>query len=260
MYIYHYTSIHHIEPIVEKGMLFGSEIDDIGYGYGTGPINGVLEEYRPNDLPDFVQRDKCIFFYPNCMYRDFGETEIRVNIDKLDKARVYVAESNHAQQIWNDTVDASYSGERSNIPLEVSAKKYWESLVPIGDFIKNPTQFKRAEVLHFGHIPFSALEVGTTLHPLAQRIFRQMSEFYAVERWGSTYGYIYLNEKQFFSLEAHAFTNQVSLRSKSGAIEKQAIAHFEDHFAYQEKKVSKDGNEMTIVYEGVEEKFQSLTS
>lgn len=237
-----------MDSIIEKGLLFGSELDCLGYGYGTGPINGVLEKYRPHHLPDFINRDKCLFFYPTCLYRDFGNREIKIEVDKLDRKKMYVADLDAAQSIYNNLHEDSEEVD------ETFSKQYWNTLQPFDEYMSNPHKFKYAEVLYFGKIPFEKLEITTTLHPLAQILFKNMSAKYRVKRWGSVYGEIYITDKQRFTLDFNPFSSYVSLSSKSGSIHQEAVEHFENLFSFQNKRIVKDGKSMTIGYEQVKEK------
>lgn len=246
MYLYHYT--YNAEEILQEGMRFGSELEDISYGYGTGPINGVLKTYKPTHLPDFIQRDQCVFFYPEAKYHTFGKEEIKVKTENLEQEKLYVADLRHAQQIWNDTIDASFREEEPEVPLDVSAKNYWASLIPLSVYQENPSIIKEPEVMYFGRISSEVIEFSTTLHPLSQQLFGLWDDAHHIKRTGLFHGDVYLTEKQYFSLEVHSNSPQFDVTSASGNISKEVLAMIEKKIPFKEKQITKDGTKMKVQY------------
>lgn len=251
MFLYHYTNVHNIEQIVEQGMIFGSELDDPNYGYGTGPINGVLETNKPNYLPDFINRDQCIFFYPVCNYGNGQDTEIKIDSTKLDQEKLYVADLNCAQQIWEDTVHASHSGEVSNIPLLKSANDYWNSLIPLHEYLKNTQVISSPEVLYFGKIPFHQLEISTTLHPLVQKMVGCIGKTYKIKRLDVLSLQVYTNETQYLRMHVDTHRNELILSSKTGTIDENFLQFLEETILYTKKIIEKSGHRITVTYENV---------
>lgn len=249
MLLYHYTNSDDMDSFVQKGLIFGSEVDDTGYGYGTGPINGVLNPTKPDELPAFINRDACVFFYPACKYHHLGRGEIKVDTESLEKDRLFVADLKKAQQIWEDTVHASHSGEVSDIPLSESAKGYWDSLVPFAVYQENPQLIKDPEVLYFGAIPFPNLEISTELHPIVQRVFCVLGRQYRTMRKNLLSGCVYLNERQYVTVKLSPFTGKLIVSSKTGAIEKEFITFLEEAMQFKAKKIEKNGQEMWIKYQ-----------
>lgn len=251
MFLYHYSNVDTIESILEKGMIFGSEIKDSNYGYGTGPINGVLERHKPTHLPDFIHRDRCIFFYPTCHYGSRQETEIKVDPASLNQEKLYVADLTYAQQIWEDTVHASHSGQCSTVPLAKSAENYWNSLVPLATYLQNPQSIASPEVLYFGKIPFNVLEISTTLHPLGQTLVHFIGKSYEVTRSDVLTMKVYVTKTQYVTLHVSLRFDALIVASKTGHIDKSFLKLLEQTITYHQKRIEKNGHHMRVTYQNV---------
>ena len=155
MRIVHYTDRVKSEFIKREGLIYSKK--SYGYKHDTGAINQILNKYKPVDLPNFIDRDKCIFFYPEAcdsLFSMLSEVTITVDARDLDKSRLFVASFEIAQRIWIDVVEAPYTGEYSGVPIEISAKEYWDSLTQFSIFEEQLNYVDKAiEILYFNEIP-----------------------------------------------------------------------------------------------------------
>lgn len=147
--IFHYTNFFLKGRIVDEGLKYGAR----SIQYSTLPINKILNTYKPDNIPEFIDRNKCIFFYP-CPPKEYkSEFGVRVNTNGLDISKLFAFDFIPAHRIWCDTVDAQYTGEYSGIPLETSAKEYWNSIMPYSTFEKTMKDGKDIEILYFDYVP-----------------------------------------------------------------------------------------------------------
>lgn len=160
MYIYHYTDIDNKESIVKNGLLIESAKNALARKYDTEPINQLLNQYRPNHLPAFVNRDRCIFLSPNQVqtyrldewFRE-NNIEVIVPVDCLNISKLFAFNADDAQKIWCEIIDAPYSGEHIDEPLDIVAKRYWRNGIPFKDYlIKKKTIDYAVELLYFDDI------------------------------------------------------------------------------------------------------------
>lgn len=210
---YHYTREDCVESIAEKGLKRYSEIDQDG----TGPINAVLSDYRPKDLPDFLDREACMFLHPVCKYRDAWSIEVQVCETNLQKDRLYVADAEYAQRIWHDTVHISYSLEEPDYPLEESARLYWESVVP---YEGDPSIYSRPELLYFGDIPPTDIQIATTLPRAVQELCGKLPDRFRFKRHSSVEGKIWSSSTQYCQFYCYPDDGEFMLTSKSGVIDR----------------------------------------
>lgn len=157
MKLYHYTHHLNFPSIRKKGLSYRFRESDWS---ATEAINGVLERYKPHSFPTWKNRDACLFFEMEEYGRNFDlHSRVVIETKDLDLSRLYIAPKSIANRIWEDTVDASYGGESSGIPLEESTKTYWDHCIPFTEW--NPSEEKDEdwewEVLYFGEIPPSVL-------------------------------------------------------------------------------------------------------
>lgn len=254
MLLYHYTNILDVDSFVEKGLIFGSELDNSDYEYNTGPINGVLEKYKPTNMPSFIDRNQCIFFYPKSKFDVFWKDEIKVNSKNLLKEKLYVANLEYAQQIWEDTVHYSFSDEHSGIPLQDTAKKYWESLLSFDDYLSNPQKIKSPEVLYFEKIPFDHIEIFTSLDGLSQEVFRTLKMKYKVERTNNNYGKVYLKGNSFLHIDLYPSMGELIFQSNTGYLDEKFFSYFESQFNFNEKEIDKSEGSIKFIYKEVKRK------
>ncbi len=161
MRLVHYTDRVKSQFIKREGLTYSKK--SYGYKYDTGAINRILNKYKPEDLPNFIDRDKCIFFYPETcdrLFSKFSEVKIIVDTRYLDHSRLFVASFQIAQRIWVDVVEAPYTGEHSGIPIEISAKEYWDSLTQFNIFEEQLNYMDKAvEILYFNEIPSKYIDI-----------------------------------------------------------------------------------------------------
>lgn len=149
-YLYHVASKIHKESILKNGLVVSKNYFD------TETINAYLEEYKPVSVT--FDRSRCLFFYTrlkDCVAN--GSNIYRVNPKDLDLTKLYVAEYTYAHYIWQNLVDAPYTGEYAPIPTEESAKLYWESLRPYHEYLKHKKEYRKPECMYLGNIPPSKL-------------------------------------------------------------------------------------------------------
>jgi hypothetical protein len=177
--IVHYSSARIVNSVNKNGLSHTFRFSQYS---GTDDINYVLMKYRPGHLPDWMDRSKCVFFDPGISYpRETINTGYRVEHSLLDPDKLFVFDYRPAQNIWQDTVDAAYSGETTGIPLEVSAKQYWDSAQTFADYLKNPKS-DNVEVIYFGDVPPEHIIICSALPLATQSLFSYLTNRYEVLR------------------------------------------------------------------------------
>lgn len=155
--IFHYTHNSCYKSISKHGLTYQNRNDAV-YRYGTGAINNVLNKYKPKNIT--LNRDKCIFFYPNSKNLEEDEIEVRLGIDNINKKNIFAFNYNYAHLIWKEVIDAPYSGEYNNISLEETAAKYWNSILTYDQFIESKDKADSYELLYFDEIPSSIISIA----------------------------------------------------------------------------------------------------
>lgn len=194
--LYHYTSFFAKETITEKGLRIDYKNDD------TLTINETIDEHRPQHLPDFIDRSHCVFLYlKEAPYHD-SDYNISVIVDTkyLDKSKLFVFDYELADRIWCDIIDAPYSGEYSGVPLGVSCKDYWASMVPYEEYIKRSEgeKYKREEVLYFGNIPLEAIQLENDRSSLFTKLADHLSKKFHVKVTSKHGLSIYIDNMQIY--------------------------------------------------------------
>ena len=184
MKLYHLAGNRCVNDIFKSGLTYKKK--DVGYEHDTGAINNVLKKYRPEYLPEFVDRDKCIFFHVE--EQDFdGGICFEVDTKVLDLDKLYIADYELAHRIWIDVVDAPYSGEYSGIPLYKTSKDYWKTMIPYKEYIESPekSKYTQVEALYFGEIKSKYLNVFEKQHEIFKEILELLEHDYNLEIRGN---------------------------------------------------------------------------
>lgn len=154
--IYHYTQKDNKESIEQYGLTYNKRRDG-HYSYGTGSINEILQQYRPSNIQEFIDREKCVFFtYCKRNHQEY-EVEFEIDTAKLDQDKLFAFSYEPVHLIWQDVVDAPFSGEYTGIPLEVNANKYWNSMLTFQEFSHLVEDKSKYELLYFGEIESNLL-------------------------------------------------------------------------------------------------------
>jgi hypothetical protein len=109
----------------------------------TEIINEILNEVEEH--PNWIDRNYCLFFQ---FHREtkVGEYIITVDTHALDSKELYVADLTIAQNIFN----AIYYG-KEELFLTL-ANQYWDSVMPLEDYLRKGIYFKNPEILYLCNI------------------------------------------------------------------------------------------------------------
>jgi hypothetical protein len=124
--------------------------------YGNLPINNVLNQYKPTGLPSFMDRDRCLFFYPArnpiMLYPDH-DVEVIVPAERLNSNRLFAFSLDDAQKIYQEVAVVPYYGEHIDEPLETVAIRYWNERIPFTEYSKRQHSLVyNVELLYFDDI------------------------------------------------------------------------------------------------------------
>lgn len=132
MFIFHYTNVKPIK-ILKEGLLCSYKSED------TELINEILNQTE--DHPNWLDRSYCIFFQFH-KETEVGEYIVTVDTNVLDSKELYVADLSIAQKIFN----AAYYGKEELFPI--LANQYWDSVMPLEDYLKSNFRFSQEEILY----------------------------------------------------------------------------------------------------------------
>jgi hypothetical protein len=149
MELYHYIHDFNEQSIREKGLIFPKVREEYN---DTADINYYLDQYKPMDFPTFMDRNQCVFFWS---YKRYEKTSPKrkialVNSMDLDSEKLYIFRHDYAHAIWQNVVDAPWSGKTSNYTNEEAAELYWQSGIKLDDVKEE--KLEKYEVLYFGEI------------------------------------------------------------------------------------------------------------
>lgn len=240
LYLYHYTHWRDLPSIEKHGLTYRFRDEDWS---DTLSINVSLEKNRPQHLPSFINRDECVFFYPNNRWKcGVGDVFYRVHIKHLDKSRLFVASLDAAQEIYEHNSSDYY------------ASVYWNSLQPFSEqwveSISN-NDMRRYEVLYFGEIPFSLMEVGCSIFPETRKIISQLLKNFHVETWSDRYRRVMVDDVYYNIYFGHDESIQVT--TDNGSFDCPVFSFLESYFQYEQKEISYNG-ELRIRYQDIQYK------
>lgn len=151
--IYHYTDYFLRDKISKEGLIFNKQ--KIKADFGTGIINSIIDQYKPMNLPKFINRNKCIFF---SFKRDEDMFGFQVDSKSLNQSRLFVFNYNTVQKLYDLHVTHRTVGECRG-EFERFSKCYWDSAVPFTKFERKVQGLCDKEILYFNVVPPHCLKV-----------------------------------------------------------------------------------------------------
>lgn len=247
--LYHYTSFFAKEVIEEEGLRVDYKNDD------TLTVNETIDEHRPNNLPPFIDRSRCIFFYMKEMPSHDNDYNIAAVVDtkNIDTNKLYVFDFDIADRIWGDIIDAPYSEEYSGICLSQSAKDYWASMIPYEEYIKRSEKekYKKEELLYFENIPKEFVEIRSDRSPFFTQLVERLQEKFDIKVTSKHGLSIFIGEQQIYC-NYRQKTNELKLIVFSiirYKINEDVIKAVEDFISYD--KVEKSDRLHKILFSNV---------
>ncbi|SHH26370.1 hypothetical protein [Tepidibacter thalassicus] len=162
--VYHIVSLRDLDYILEKGIHYN---DKVTYNTKYKGFHDYIDDFKTNNIPDWVERKKAIFASLNFEKNHYFHSHSAVLSIKINEDMCWVANENLANKIYEPFVlKGIYGFEFCNNFLNNKGKEilkeYWNSSLSFKENLilrKDLEKGYDAEVLIFHHIPKDDIEV-----------------------------------------------------------------------------------------------------
>lgn len=147
-------------------------------GYGTRMIWPVIKQYRPSNLPQFINRRNCVFFTFDEDKDSFG---FKVNTSNLNQDRLYVFDCGVADKLFDEIIWQNNLNECKGGVFEELSKKYWSSMVQFSEFDLAEERNENREILYFSSVPPDLIKIVSKESDNFYKIYNGMKKKYNVD-------------------------------------------------------------------------------
>ncbi|MFF2532475.1 hypothetical protein ACFVS2_26770 [Brevibacillus sp. NPDC058079] len=150
---YHTTHVKNHQDIIQNGLLFEqkSELQP-----ATELLCELLSLEKPSWIPYWLNRMECVFLSTEPQICEIDQVQFEVNLYKLEENRLFVADFELIDDLFQGIIKAIQNKDVSDIPTN-NISAYWDSIRPYVAFLLEENS-PDVELLYFGNIPPEAID------------------------------------------------------------------------------------------------------